>query len=60
MFLISLPLPVSEHCAPAVSIATGRGGPHSEERWNGRWWRVSVGGFVEGVKVQGQVLAVMK
>lgn len=32
LFLISLTLPVSEHCAPTVSIATGDGGPHSEAR----------------------------
>lgn len=66
-FLISFLLPVSEHCAPAVSIATPTdGGPTFKAKVE---WMVAVvvvmfwvwgGRGYGGVKVQGQVVAVMK
>lgn len=67
VFLISFLLPVSEHCAPAVSIATPDGGPTFKAKVE---WMVAVAVVVMfwvqggrgygGVKVQGQVVAVMK
>lgn len=64
-FLISFLLPVSEHCAPAVSIATPPdGGPTFKAKVG---WMVAMVMFWEGggrgyggAKVQGQVVAVMK
>lgn len=38
VFLISFLLPVSEHCALTVSIATADGGPNFKARWNEWWW----------------------